>query len=137
MKLSDEELRDYAIILAGMGGTWMDDREDEPTRAALRIARAFASAWLDKFGMPKRAWRITVTVGGDTEQGAILLAQEMLDNLSSDGRLTPGGFATEEEWLTSGGSSEVTHDPTMTHDRYSEALDRHFEALASFREGTK
>lgn len=70
---------------------------------------------------PRRAFDLTLHLGGDTWQDVVDLLRTLADHVVEHGPecdMVTGGCA-------SGGYVQVIRDPAMTHDAYVEAVERY------------
>ena len=72
---------------------------------------------------PKRAFTISIELGGDTIEDAVQLARHFLSSIENGSRhIVTGGYS-------SGGVLEVTERPGLTHDQFSDELDKYLETV--------
>lgn len=70
---------------------------------------------------PKRAFELEMKVGGDTLEDLMSTFLDFVDHIEATGKSCVHGGPS------SGGFFEIKHDPTMTHDRYIELLEKHLD----------
>ena len=80
--------------------------------------------------MPKRAFELELRVGGDSWDIVLNELQELVRHIRKNGQecsSVSGGYGSNH-------LVTITHDPSMTHDKYFEQLDQYIAARDAKKE---
>lgn len=78
-----------------------------------------ASTWHDG---PRRAYVVSVELGADTLEDLVWNLKHIAHEIEHE-----GGTGTVSGSPSAGYTYRLTHDPTMTHDRYFQEVDRYLK----------